>query len=76
MEKKKRRGSELKQSRQFNNQAPPCERQGAERGSTAKQRLQTQSRLMFCPWTGMPLNKDVSVAKAGRSWQLFESEKE
>lgn len=45
---------------------PHPERQEAERRGTARQRLQTQSGLMSCPFTGPVLNKDISVTKAGR----------
>jgi len=30
-----------------------------------RQRLQTQSGLMVCPWTGTVLNKDVSALEVG-----------
>lgn len=50
------------------------ERREAEQGSTVRQRLQTQSPLMFGPQTGTVLNKDVSVTKTREAVALREGD--
>lgn len=65
-EREEKKEKKRKTSRDSSIIKPRLEKQEAEQGSAVRQRLRTQSGLMFCPWTGTVLNKDVSVTKAGR----------